>query len=159
MTGESPPREWKESWRLFVTPGTVACQAPLSVGFPRQEYWSGFPFPSPKRKPEWFTNWLCVNRLKELPKEGQKDCDGGCATQGHSWLLTPALIITSHISLSSHFIPRLQYPCLHSEGCRLVSLRKSLLVFISGVPPAGWCATSASISCSVTSDSLRPHGL
>ena len=28
-------------------PWTVACQAPLSVGFPRQEYWSGLPFPSP----------------------------------------------------------------------------------------------------------------
>ena len=31
---------------LFVTPWTVACQAPLSMGFPRQEYWSGLPFPS-----------------------------------------------------------------------------------------------------------------
>ena len=30
-----------------MTPWTVACQAPLSVGFPRQEYWSGLPFPSP----------------------------------------------------------------------------------------------------------------
>ena len=31
----------------FVTPWTVACQAPLSMGFPRQEYCSGLPFPSP----------------------------------------------------------------------------------------------------------------
>ena len=30
---------------LFATPGTVACQAPLSTGFPRQEYWRGLPFP------------------------------------------------------------------------------------------------------------------
>ena len=30
--------------RLFVTPWTVACQAPLSIGFSRQEYWSGLPF-------------------------------------------------------------------------------------------------------------------
>ena len=30
----------------FVTPYTVAHQAPLSVGVPRQEYWSGLPFPS-----------------------------------------------------------------------------------------------------------------
>ena len=29
-----------------VTPWTIASQAPLSVGFPRQEYWSGLPFPS-----------------------------------------------------------------------------------------------------------------
>ena len=33
--------------QLFVTPWTVAHQAPLSLGFSRQEYWSGMPFPSP----------------------------------------------------------------------------------------------------------------
>ena len=33
--------------QLFVTPWTVAQQAPLSVGFSRQEYQSGLPFPSP----------------------------------------------------------------------------------------------------------------
>ena len=32
---------------LFVTPWTVACKASLSMRFPRQENWSGFPFPSP----------------------------------------------------------------------------------------------------------------
>ena len=32
---------------LFVTPGTLAYQVPLSMGFSRQEYWSGLPFPSP----------------------------------------------------------------------------------------------------------------
>ena len=32
---------------LFVTAWTVACQAPLSMEISRQEYWSGFPFPSP----------------------------------------------------------------------------------------------------------------
>ena len=31
----------------LVTPWTVACQAPLSMGFSKQEYWSGLPFPSP----------------------------------------------------------------------------------------------------------------
>ena len=31
---------------LFVTPWTIACWAPLSMRFPRQEYWSGLPFPS-----------------------------------------------------------------------------------------------------------------
>ena len=36
----------------FVTPWTVACQAPLSMGFPRQEYWSGLPFPSPGDPPD-----------------------------------------------------------------------------------------------------------
>ena len=33
--------------QLFATPQTVAHQAPLSMGFPRQEYWSGLPFPTP----------------------------------------------------------------------------------------------------------------
>ena len=37
---------------FFVTPGTVACQAPLSMGFPRQEYWSGLPFPFPGDLPD-----------------------------------------------------------------------------------------------------------
>ena len=32
--------------RLFPTPWTIACQAPLSMGFSRQEYWSGLPFPT-----------------------------------------------------------------------------------------------------------------
>ena len=38
--------------RLFVTPWTVAQQAPLSMGFSRQEYWSGLPFPSPGDLPD-----------------------------------------------------------------------------------------------------------
>ena len=33
--------------QLFATPWTVAYQAPLSMEFSRQEYWSGLPFPSP----------------------------------------------------------------------------------------------------------------
>ena len=35
----------------FVTPWTVACQAPLFMEFSRQEYWSGLPFPSPVNLP------------------------------------------------------------------------------------------------------------
>ena len=34
--------------RLFVTPQTVACQAPLFMELSRQEYWSALPFPSPE---------------------------------------------------------------------------------------------------------------
>ena len=37
---------------LFATPWTVDHQAPLSMGFPRQEYWSGLPFPSPGDLPD-----------------------------------------------------------------------------------------------------------
>ena len=38
--------------QLFVTPWTVASQAPQSMEFSRQEYWSGFPFPSPGDLPD-----------------------------------------------------------------------------------------------------------
>ena len=38
--------------RLFVTPWTVAYQAPQSMGFSRQECWSGLPFPSPGELPD-----------------------------------------------------------------------------------------------------------
>ena len=38
--------------RLFATPWTVAHQAPPTMGFSRQEYWSGLPFPSPENGTE-----------------------------------------------------------------------------------------------------------
>ena len=34
-----------------MTPLTVACEAPLSMGFPRQEYWNGLPSPPPEDLP------------------------------------------------------------------------------------------------------------
>ena len=37
---------------LTAIPWTVACQAPLPMGFSRQEYWSGLPFPSPGDLPD-----------------------------------------------------------------------------------------------------------
>ena len=37
---------------LFATPWTVTHQAPLSMGFSRQEHWSGLPFPSPGDLPD-----------------------------------------------------------------------------------------------------------
>ena len=49
---------------LFATPWTVACQAPLSIEFSRQEYWSGLPLPSPGDLP-WprdRTRVSCIGR-------------------------------------------------------------------------------------------------
>ena len=56
----SPSKELKESESVsqlavsdsFTTPQTEASQAPLSMGFPRKEYWSGSPFPSPEDLPD-----------------------------------------------------------------------------------------------------------
>ena len=44
--------KWLSHVRLFATPWTVAYQVPPSMGFSRQEYWSGVPFPSPTHKSE-----------------------------------------------------------------------------------------------------------
>ena len=63
----------------FVTPWTVACQAPLSMRFPGQEYWSRLPFPSPgdlfhsgiqpaspARVPHWQVDSLPLNHWGSL---------------------------------------------------------------------------------------------
>ena len=41
-----------KSCLTLVAPWTLAHQAPLSMGFSRQEYWSGLPFPSPEGLPD-----------------------------------------------------------------------------------------------------------
>ena len=48
----SPTKEKLSRVQLFATPWTVACQTPLSMGFSRQEYWSGLPFLSPEDFPD-----------------------------------------------------------------------------------------------------------
>jgi len=57
---------------MICDPWTVACQAPLSMGFFRQEYWSGLPFPppgdlsNPKTEP-WSPALQAVSVLSEPP--------------------------------------------------------------------------------------------
>ena len=41
-----------KSCLTLATPWIVACQTPMSMGFSRQEYWSGLPFPSPGALPD-----------------------------------------------------------------------------------------------------------
>ena len=59
--------------RLFATPWTVAYEAPLSMGFPRQEYWSGMPLPSPinfstyPQKSQGIASTI-VNSLRQSPR-------------------------------------------------------------------------------------------
>ena len=45
------PTQFLSQVQLFVTPWTVACQAPLSMGFPKQDYWNELPFPIPGNHP------------------------------------------------------------------------------------------------------------
>ena len=68
--------------RLFATLGTVAHQAPLSMGFSRQECWNGFPFPSPGDLPDsgiesispaLEVDSLLLSHLRR-PNEGKQVC-------------------------------------------------------------------------------------
>ena len=56
LPNPSDHQDWKWNLiscvRLFATLWTVACQAPLSMEFSRQKYWSGLPFPSPRDLPD-----------------------------------------------------------------------------------------------------------
>ena len=75
----------------FVTPWTVAHQAPLSMGFSRQEYWSGLPCPPPG----------------DLPNPGIKPTS----------LMSPALaamFFTTRATWEAHF-PLYQSPNLYSS--------------------------------------------
>ena len=68
--------------RLFATPWTVACQAPLPMGFSRQDYWGGWPCPPPGDVPDPAsdgTHFTCIGRrvLGSLP----------LAPPGSSWRL------------------------------------------------------------------------
>ena len=59
--------------RLSATPWTIAYQAPPSMGFSRQEYWSGVPLPSPR---------LCLRGAeKPLKHSEQRISDGTCISE------------------------------------------------------------------------------
>ena len=63
--------------QLFGIPWTVACQAPLSMGFSRQEYWSGLSFPSPGDLPDPGTEPRSpALQADSLPTELQEKLDG-----------------------------------------------------------------------------------
>ena len=62
---------------LFTTPWTAAYQAPLSMGFSRQEYWSGLPLPSPLN---WVYFWNSFKIFEILRNESKT----------HSWLYNMA---------------------------------------------------------------------
>ena len=83
----------------FATPWTVARQASLSMGFPRQEYWSGLPFPSQgelptalPRKPTFF--FFLKTSLHQEPSSRKKRPGQGAGVVGGYWHerhLTPVL--------------------------------------------------------------------
>ena len=75
--------------RLYATPETAAHQAPLSLGFSRQEHWSGLPFPSPmhERKSESEVAQLSPNLRDPVDFTGKSTRVGcHCLLQLTRWL-------------------------------------------------------------------------
>ena len=81
--------------RLSVTPWTVAYQAPPSMGFSKQEYWSGVPLPSPEEisslshsvvKCQRFQKWNCWIKQGPFPVRYTKPK----GSPRRPWLLPPA---------------------------------------------------------------------
>ena len=62
--------KWLSRVRLFATPWTLAYQAPPSMGFSRQECWSGLSFPSPGDRPDPGIEPMCPALQEDaLPSE------------------------------------------------------------------------------------------
>ena len=112
--------------RLFETPWTVAYQAPQSVEFSRQEYWSGLPFPSPADLPDSGTEPrspalqadalpLSQGATKEIPIQSVSSCVLWSPVDAHRSLveLTPACTsLCSCFFLALTSLPEL--PCNYS---------------------------------------------
>jgi len=87
--------KWKEKVkslshvRLLATPWTAAYQAPPSMGFSRQEYWSGVSLPSPKEEGSAPRNW-CWKELLKVKRSNQsilKKINPECSLKGLVWKL------------------------------------------------------------------------
>ena len=112
--------------RLFVTPGTAARQAPLSMGFSKQEHWSGLPCPPAGSVPNWGSNpcllhWqadslpdepsgkpLSINVSYLLKFESVKSLSCSLTVRGWlrqlgKWAEVISFIYTFHLSLYSVF--------------------------------------------------------
>ena len=131
--------------RLFATLWTVACQAPLSMEFCRQEYWSGLPFPSPGEK------WS-----KESNKENRGEMT-------ESMIPTQFAFITCSSWCESGFCPSL--PGTVCSGANVPrpskgsspALLTSWMVMRSKstVPGKWWCTPWPALSLQVSSTGWR----
>ena len=72
--------------QLFVIPWTVTYQAPLSMGFSRQEYWSGVPLPSPRVPLGTPKPWLVseVRAVLTNEREVAQSCPTLCDSTDYS---------------------------------------------------------------------------
>ena len=124
-----------------MTSGIIACQAPLSTEFSKQEYWSGLPFPTPLRVSNEGLNFLCsrvatgiswsslggLKRVKPPEAFGERSRDWSL---GHAGDEGPHLAILGEseapgvlLSLTFHLLPvgaqEPHYQRLNCAACRV----------------------------------------
>ena len=112
--------------RLFATPWTVARQAPLSMGFSRQEYWSGLPFPSPGD--------LCNPGIKPRSSGGsdgkESACNAGDPGLIPSWEDPLEEVLATHSGILAWRIPWTEEPDgLQSTGSQRVRHDLTINIF------------------------------
>ena len=83
--------------RLFATPWTAAHEAPLSMGFSRQEYWSWLPCPPPGDLPDPGIKPLSLKSLA---------LSGGFFTTSTTWKALLVIMNANHLSCYTIGLPR-----------------------------------------------------
>ena len=103
--------------RLFATLWTVACQVPLSIGFSRQEYWSGLPCPPPGDLPNPGVSYVsCIGRLRFM----------GSLRVGHDW--------ATELNWSRCDQHKLNFcPVFQASGAGDAALRMSMKAFLQEI--------------------------
>ena len=119
-----------QSCPTLATPWTVARQVPLSMGFSRQEYWSGLPFPSP-----------CL--IVVVVKRGTHATFSTASPKSLRWMSLAAVSYASLIVKEFLSLP------LWLATKMMLSVQTHLIKWFHSVQ----------FSCSVMSDSLLPHRL
>ena len=146
--------------RLFATPWTVAYQAPLSMGFSRQEYWSGVPFPSPGDLPDPGIKpglLHCRQTLYQLsyhcasPIHCKADVSSAFRAISPCFLLYSISGLPSFSDQKKHYMPTL------SSWVHLLS-RSPVYLLSSVEPQLPWTPFSPSQS-SMQANSLANHSL
>ena len=91
--------------RLFATLWTVAHQAPLSMEFSRQEYWSGLPCPSPGNLPDPGIKPISpVLTGRFFTHSHQKNPKLGIMTHSYIWKVCFLLLVAGYIRLKMSFV-------------------------------------------------------
>ena len=93
--------------RLFVIPWTVVYQVSLSIGFSRQEYWSGLTFPSPGDLPDQGSNpglLHCRQTLYPLSHQGRVNISNSMFVETFIFLHHPPSLILSYCTCSEWYV-------------------------------------------------------